>query len=48
MPKGYEDIKKSMKKSHPSWSAKKIKKVASMTWNKQMAGTGKTVGRGRA
>jgi len=48
MPKGYEKVKKSMKKSHPGWSAKKVKKVAAKTWNEQMAGTGQTVGRGRA
>ena len=47
MPKGYEKIKKSLKKSHPKWGSKKAKKVAAMTWNKKMAGTGKTVGKGR-
>lgn len=47
MPKGYEDIKKNLGKEHPNWTLKKRKKVAAKIWNKEKAGTGETVGRGR-
>jgi len=48
MPEGYEKIKRSLKKSHPKWSASKVKEVAAKTWNKHHKGTGKTVGSGRS
>lgn len=44
MPRGYEKMKAAMTKQY---GAKKAEKIASMTWNKRMKGTGKTVGRGR-
>ena len=46
MPEGYEKIKKSLRKSHPKWSNKKVTQVAAATWNKHHKG-GRTVGRGR-
>jgi len=33
MPKGYEEIKASLRKQHPSWDTKKIKTVAAKIWN---------------
>jgi len=47
MPAGYEKIKRSLRKSHPKWSAEKVKEVAARTWNKMKKGTGQTVGRER-
>jgi hypothetical protein len=46
MPAGYEKIRDSLVAS--GLKLKTAKKRASMIWNKKMAGTGKTVGRGRA
>ena len=43
MPKGYEKMKKAMKKEY---GAKRGTKIAAMTWNKRHKG-GRTVGRGR-
>ena len=44
MPKQFEKMKKAMQKEY---GKKKGEKIAAMTWNKRMKGTGKTVGRGR-
>lgn len=44
MPKEFEKMKAAMKKQY---GAKEGTRIASMTWNKQHKGTGKTVGRGR-
>jgi hypothetical protein len=44
MPKAFKKMEKAMQKEY---GKKKGTKTASMTWNKKMAGTGKTVGRGR-
>jgi hypothetical protein len=35
MPKDYEKIKASLRKSHPSWSSKKLKTTAAKITNSQ-------------
>lgn len=45
MPKGYEKIKSSLKKSGKSTKAATTE--AAKIWNKSHKGTGKTVGKGR-
>lgn len=44
MPKAYLKMKQAMQKQY---GPVKGEKVAAMTWNKKMKGTGKTVGRER-
>lgn len=46
MPKGYEQMRDRFKRK--GMSAKRAKKKAAKIWNKAHAGTGRTVGRGRA
>lgn len=45
MPRGYLKMKRSMCRGKKN--KKLCTKHASMTWNKRMKGTGRTVGRGR-
>lgn len=35
MPKMYDSIKKSLRKSHPSWPLSKVKSVAAATYEKR-------------
>lgn len=44
MPKAFLKMKKAMAKTY---GKKEAEKIASMTWNKKMKGTGMTVGKGR-
>lgn len=44
MPKGYEKMKAKMIKTY---GKRRGEMIAWKTWNKQHAGTGQTVGRGR-